>query len=88
MKKQLNVYAYTDFLLQSELAKGIKAEYILREPLARAIMEVLTAKGIISRDDVMKKFNEFVNEELISHIDPDDLEKNPERIPLKLDFSK
>lgn len=88
MKRQPNVYAYTDFLLQSELASGIRAEYILKEPLARAILDVLTDKGIINRDDVIKIFNGFVDEELISHIDPDDLKKNPERIPLKIDFSK
>lgn len=86
--KQPNVQAYVDFLLQSELAQGIRAEYILREPLARAIIDVLIAKGIITKDEVYAQFTDIVDEELISHIDPDELKQNLNRIPLKLDFSK
>lgn|GEM_PF-6836636 len=86
--KKPDVHAYVDFLLQSELGHGIKKEYLYREPLARAIIEVLKSKGIITGDDVLRQFYDLMDEELTFFIDKENLEENPHLIPLKLDFSK
>lgn len=86
--KKPDIQAYLKFLLRSELADGIKAEYYYREFLARALIEVLHEKGILDKQEVLLRADQLLNEELLDYIDPEELEQHPDRIPLKVDFTK
>lgn len=86
--KQPDILAYIQFLLNSNMSEGIRTEAFIKEPLARSILNVLENKGLLTRTEVLKEFTSLMNEQLLDLICPEELERNPGLIPLKVDFSK